>query len=248
VNAAWDVLGYTGSTDEDAGEADEQRNHTKEYFQMDFGSSGNAVQFCGLIGPISEVFSVSSDATITLKGTNILDFDTPEFSRSITHFDSGLYEFLDDAADTNYRYWRLEIVDRLNTSGPEGFIFSYLYLGTYLTIENRNVNSGFVKDWIDETTVQVSESGTEYFKIRPKYLAFRNSSMNFLDASDRRNIEQFFYDVGIYTPFFVAFDPLQNCTEDITELTKYVRFNGEPSFNHFRSNIYNVSFAVREAL
>jgi hypothetical protein len=248
TNAIWDTIGFTGSTNIDATTlqyADERRRHTSEYIQVDLGTNANSVGFIGLIGPKSRPLDISGDATITVKGTNILDWDTPEVSKSVTRYADGLYVFLDDIADTKYRYWRLEFEDQQNTSDIE---LSNFYLGTYLTLNNRNVNSGFTKSYVDPSDIQVSENGAEFFLSRDRYREISNGSMNYMDAADRRDFEQMIHDHGIHTPFFVSFDPLQNCTQDITELTGYYRFASDPIIIHFRSDIYSVGFNLKEAL
>lgn len=244
-NAVWDSLGFVGTTDQDASEADEQRNHTKEYIEIDLGTNANEVGFFGLLTPADTAFPISENATVELLVSNLQNWSLPARTITPTRNDFGMFAFLDDQ-DSRYRYWRLEITDRQNINGP-GFEFSNIYLGTYTTLANRNVNSGFVKNWIDPSDTFRAESGATYSNIRQRYLQLDSLTINYMDQSDRKKLEQLYYDFGRHKPFWISLDPLENCST-IEELTRYVYFNLDPSFSHFKSSVYSMSFSVRDAL
>lgn len=247
ANAVWDVIGYTGATDQDASEADQQRNHLKEYIEIDLGTNANDVGFFGLTSPSNTVFPISENATVRLLASNLANWDAPARTITLARNDFGLYQFLDSETDDgNYRYWRFEFEDRLNPSGP-GWEFSNIYLGTYTTIANRNVNTGFSKRWKDPSNVVRAESGATYANIRQRYLELNSLTINYMDQGDRKALEQLFYDFGLHKPFWISLDPLERCST-IDELTRYCYFSGEPQFNHFRNSVYSMAFAVRDAL
>lgn len=248
TNAAWSMLGYVLSVDTSAGTglaAGEQRNHTSEYADIDLGVA-QAVTFFSVLGPLGEVFSISTDATVRLYGNTTSDFTSPALTVTLTPDTHGIYHFLDDLEDTTYRYWRFEFSDKLNTIGPEGFKFGYLYLGDYTTIERRNVSSGFQKKLNDTSTKFVSESGALFFQSGFKFTTFETVEISYLEASDRQALEQAFYDLGVGTPFFVSFDPTLVVSSYGSELTRYVVFDSEPVFTHIKANIYSVRLSFRE--
>lgn len=245
TNAIWDAIGYTGVSDQDASEADEQRAHLKDYIEIDLGTNANSIGFFGLTSASNRVFPFSESATIQLLASNLANWSSPARTVTLDRNDFGIYQFLDDD-DSNYRYWRLEWVDRLNPNGAD-WDLSNIYLGTYTTIANRNVGYGFTKNWKDPSAIIRAESGATYANIRQRYLELNSLSIAYMDSSDRKLLEQLFYDFGLHKPFWIALDPLEECTT-IDELTRYCYFSQEPAFNHFLKNKYTMSFAVRDAL
>lgn len=249
TNACWDTLGYTGSIDKTAAAlpADESRVHTSDWIEIDLGNNANDIGFFGLVTPTNSVFPLSNSATITLMGSNVASWTSPAVSFSLSQNDAGLLKFLDPATgDMRYRFWRLEWTDRLNANGA-GWEFSSIYLGTYLTLGKRNVNSGFSRQHRDLSTALQTESGAVYNNIRQRYVELSALTINYADADDRLNLEQFFYDFGLHRPFWVSIDPTEAC-HTLEELTRYVYFSAEPSFNHFKTNIYSMNFSVRDAV
>ena len=250
TDAAWDMLGYTGSIDDDVGTgqaADEQRNHTSEWIRVDLGVASE-ITFVSLLGVLGEVYPLGDTATVTLKANTSMAFSSPALSVTLTPGTHGMSDFLDDEADTNYRYWQLEITDRLNTLGPTGFEFGHFYLGDYVTIESRNVASGFNKYQVDTSTAEESDSGALYAQAGFKYMKFESVEIGYMEASDRRALEQAFYDLGKYTPFYVSLDPTLLVSDDITELTRYVVFEDEPKFEHVKADVYSVRMSFREVM
>jgi len=251
-NAIWDTIGFIGSIDEIApDEADVARIHTSEYIEIDLGTSANQIGFIGAIGAMDELFSISNAAVVTIKGHNVLDdWATPAFSKVWEYNQAGIMQFLDDdvGTDTGYRYWRLEIVDRTNSLGPEGITFSHFHIGTYLTLNNRNVNTGFSKEIIDPSLEQTSEDGTQYFSRRTKYLSITGTSINYMDSGDREEMELLYQNFGKHKPLFVSLDPTLCISADISEMTRFMGFTEVPRFEHFRQNIYSMIFQMREAI
>lgn len=251
TNAIWDTLGYVGTADEvgTSFDADAPRNHTSEYLRLDFGYQA-PMEFFAFISPLDEIFSLTQNATLNLKADNIDDATnwlTPALDITLTPTELGVYKFFDEVT-SGYRYWRIEIVDKENPIGPNGFNFGHLYLGDYITLTERNVGTGFTKNIEDPSSSISSESGNLFFDKKMKYHTFSNLSMQFLPRADRLELEQFFFDYGTTKPFYISLDPSVAMSSDISELTKYVVFDGMPNITHFRSDIYNVQFSVRELI
>ena len=243
TNAMWDAIGYIGTTDttSDTFIADAQRNHTSEYVTFDLGYNA-PMEFFAVISPLSEVFSLSESASsIKLYANNLNDWTSPPLSITLTRTDNGIFRFMDDLSDSSYRFWRFEYVDRLNPSGPEGISFGHIYIGDYTTITSRNYASKFTKEYKDPTGVSESLSGARYFDTKTKYLEINGGKIQFMEAAQRRTLEQLFHDLGLSTPFYISLDPTVCNTATLDELTKYVYFSREPQFVHFKADIYSLT-------
>lgn len=249
TNAVWSTLGYLGSSDV-AGTswvADAQRNHTSEYITFDLTTNPEITAFC-LIGPLEKIFTISPTATLKLYANNINDFTAPALTTTLSRTDGGIFQFMDDIADSAYRYWKFELIDLDNPLGPEGFEISHVYLGDYTTLTNRNISRGFQKSFIDNSESLESESGALFFNEKIKYLTLDNMDMIQLSKEDRATLENVFNINGKHTPFYISVDPRLEISNSIDELTRYVIFNQDFKLNHIISDRFNLSFSVREVL
>jgi hypothetical protein len=244
------LLGFTGTSDV-AGTtwvADEQRNHTAERYVWDFGVSMTP-GFIGVIGPLSESFTVSDSATVTLKFNNMPDlWDAPDLSVTLVRTDDGIFDFLDSNTDITYRYACLEIVDRLNPFGPTGLKIGRIYLGDYVTFTTSNVAKGMDKSTIDNTEVSKTLSGVNYYNTRTKLRSYSSNEIQNPSAAERRIFEQMFEDLGIATSLFVSFDPYQNISTTTNEMSFYCNFTAAPKLTHVIRDYFNINFSVEEAL
>jgi hypothetical protein len=244
--AIWGDIGFITTTDlvGTSFEANEQRNHMYEFVRFDFGWNP-APSFFALIGPIDEQFGVSSIATVRIEASNLDNFDSPDLTITPVVDENGVMHF-SDGIDTAYRFWRIYIEDKLNPEGPTGLSIGYLYLGDYVTLTSRNVRSGFVKTLNDPSTRDSSDSGSIFFDRKTKYTELESLSIDFLEYDDKQNLEAMFERLGVYTPFFISLDPTLLISDTLPELTKYVVFDGSPTFTHIKTNTYSLNFKVRE--
>ena len=250
ANAVWDTIGWVATADEAVGSglsSDQPRAHTSEYAVFDLGYNA-LIEFIGVIGPLDQEFSISASATITLQANNLDQWDSPPFSQTLTRTPGGIFKFFDDLDDTDksYRFWRFEFEDKLNPN-PD-FQISYIYLGDYTTLENRNLNKGFTKTINDPSLTAQSESGVLYFDRKTKFASFKGTSISFLDKTQRDTLEQLFFDFGKTTPLFVSIDPTECFSNDLYDLTKYVVFDDSPKFKHITSDKFSMSFSLREVI
>lgn len=248
TNAAWDMLGYTGTNDITAAPfvADEQRNHTSEWFQCDLGVPQQAT-FGALISGIDEIFTLSATATVKVRANNIDFWVNPPVDISIPVGNISAMKMLDDDNTATYRFWRVEVIDRLNYIGPEGFKFAYFYVGDHVTISATNFAGGFTKELTDPSQLLQSENGALFFEKRPRFLTISNSQIQLLAGQEREDIEQLFYDLGTRAPFFISVDPGTEVTLSLEELTRFMIMTRPPTLDHVLRNYYNVSFDMREA-
>lgn len=252
TNASWDTLGYTTASDTAAsvaGVADEARSHTDEHITFDLGTAVSIQEF-HLIGPLSEVFSISSSATIQLMGNTSDAWTSPALTVTPVRDTGGIHHYLDTEAgtSTSYRYWRFRFVDRTNTVGSQGFKIGHIYLGDYNTVTTTNVSPGLKKGYDDPSADAESDSGVQFFKTRLKRRVFDDMRVGFIEASERRTLEAMFETLGISTPFYLCLDPLNEVSDNLSEVTIYGRFDREPSFGHIIRDLYSMSFVVKEAV
>lgn len=245
TDAAWSMLGYTGSSDDDLGTgqaADQQRNHTSERWSVDLGVARNAKAFF-VIGEADTDFCISSTATCVLKGSTVNDYDTASYSVALTRESTGIFKFFDQTL----RYWWFDFDDKLNPAGPQSFGLK-IYLGDYIAPTTRNLNLGFVRSLIDPSLMQESESGVLYARRRPKYWTISSNNIEWLSGDDRTELERCLREMGQATPFFVSLDPGAEISASLGEFTKYVVFDGTPSITHLKYNHYAINFAMREVV
>jgi len=249
TSAAWDTLGYKGATDISGSPftADEQRNHTSEFLQIDLGVQ-TEVGFFAAIGPLDEIFGLSAAGTLKVMGNNVNDWTSPGYTKTLTASAKGLIANFDDTVNTYYRFWRFEYIDRMNGLGPEGISIGHIYIGGYETITSSNVQRGLSRQIIDPSIKNDSESGKRYFDTRPRYEEFSDISIVNMTAADKDIVEQIGYDYGLRTPLFVSFDPALRISTDETEYTRFLYFINMPRVNHLFKDYYAMSMAFAEAL
>ena len=248
ANAAWDTLGYTGTTDISSSPfvADAQRNHTNEWVKCDLGVPQQAT-FVGIISGIDEVFSLSETAVVTVEANNIDYWESPPVSITIPVTDGGCLKFIDEDNTASYRFWRVTIVDRLNYLGPEGIKIAYIYLGDHVSMTTSNIATGFRKELVDPSNVLQSESGALFFETRPRYLSISNAQVQLLSGAEQRELEQLFYDLGKREPFFVSIDPSLAVSVNLDQLTRFMVMTNNPTLDHVLRDYYNINFEMREA-
>lgn len=247
TNAAWDMLGYTGSVDQTAATADEPRNHTSEWFTVDFGVARSPLAFV-LFCAADALFPIASTATVTLKGNNVNDFSSPAISRTLTADNLGIVHWLDDLSDTSYRYWKFEFQDRKNTVGPEGFGLNIGYLGDYVTPASTNIAGGFTRTPNDLSVVVKSVAGVPFVRKLPKPWSWDGFTVDYMSGNDRQLLEGLGASLGVATPFILALDPTVMVSAAASEFTKYVRFSQPPRSTHIRYDLHSFGFAVEEVL
>lgn len=248
TDAVWDTLGYVGTTDVStpAFVADEQRNHTSEWVQCDLGVPQQAT-FAAILSGIDELYTLSETAVVKCRANNIDYWESPPLDITIPILSNSSMKFIDEDNSATYRFWRLEITDRLNYLGPEGLKLAYMYVGDHTTITTSNIATGFSKELTDPTNLLQSESGALFFEVRPRYLTIQGAQIQLLSGSEQREIEQLFYDLGVRAPFFVSIDPGQAVSATLEELTRFVIMTRPPTLEHVIRNYYNISFEMREA-
>lgn len=246
--AIWDKLGFTLVVDQvgTSFTAQRQRNHDEEFLKVDMGAISQ-VDFIGVISPLGSVFPISKNAVIKIQANNMDDFTAPPLDITLTTLPGGIMRYFDDIADSNFRFWRFSYVDREDPEGPESVSLAQFYLGTFTTIENRNVVRGFGKELVDPSDTEESESGALYFDKKTTYIRMKSLAIQHLDRSDKDALNQMYFNLGKTTPFYISLDPKLELTDSLDELTKYVTFEGLET-QHVANDIFTMNFQVREAI
>lgn len=242
--AAWDTLGFVGTTDDSTPSfvSDESRIHSEEWIKIDIGVS-QEIGFVGIVAPISEAFGISETATVKIEGNSIDDFTAPPTSVSLQVSDLGAFAY----PDVSYRFWRLSIKDRQNPGGPSAIRIGYLSISSIVAVGNSSIATGFQAGYVDPSILLVSENGTRYHDLRQKYFTLTGEIQGTFGDS-RRDLEQFFYDYGTSEPFFMSIDAGLKVFENQGEVTKLVRFESQPSLQNVIRDIFNVSLSVSEVV
>lgn len=253
TDAIWDTIGFVGTTNK-AGvapstfESDEQRNHTDEWVMLDYGVAFTA-SCMSLISLIDQQFPLSTNATIKIQGNGINLWTAPSLDITATRTDRGVFNFFDDLTEASrtFRYWRIQIIDKLNPLGPEGFRFSRAYIGDHSTT-NTNVASGFTKPVVDPSSTQRSESGAGFFEEKIKYQRIQSANYQVIAESDRVYLEQLYQDFGKTVPLFVSVDPQAKVSTDLSEFTYYGNFDADPTPRNLFRDKWQWTFSFREAV
>lgn len=247
-SSVWSTLGFTTSTDlvGTSFTADQQRNHTSEFVQWDLGYAAPC-GFFAVIGPLQSAFSISSSATIKIQANNFNLFTAPPLDVTLTKYDGGIFKFL-DSLDYNYRYWKFSIIDYGNTGGPQGISIGHLYLGSYQTFTTRMVDYGYDKTNMDPSVITRSESGVKYYSAKTKYSKFTGLNMNILTRANKDVLESIYQIKGTSVPFYISMDPLNQYTDNLDELTRYVTFSKDPSFKHIQKDQFTASLEFEECI
>lgn len=251
TDALWDDIGYTLTVDTvgTSFKAQEQRNHTDEWYQLDAGAAVAQSAFM-VVGLIDEVFNLSTNAVIKLQASNVDIWTAPPLDLTITRSDRGLFNFFDDLDEVTrtYRYWRFFFQDKLNPRGPEGLSFGHMYIGDFLTTDSTNMAGGFGKTQVDPSVRSLSDSGAAFFDTKTKYHSISAVSYQVIFENDRLNLEQLYNDFGKDRPLFVAIDPKLEVSPTLDELTYYANFDGDVRITHLFRDKYSVRLVLREAV
>lgn len=248
TNAIWDTIGFTTSTDltGTSFSGDASRIHTSEIFDFDFRYT-NQVDFIAILPAADEYLDFSDSVTITLKASNITGaWSSPAFNTTLTFNAKGIVKYLDTTATQNYRFWRLEIIDKQNANGPN-LSMNYIYLGPYDTVETININRPYRINYSDPSTASTTISGAKYFFERNRLQNFSNITFPFLEGTDYDTIKAFTDKVGRTKRFLIAIDPLE-CVSDLIDLTALVRMDNEAEYTNNGAGRYQMTMNVGEVV
>lgn len=243
TNAIWDTLGYLSTTDQTgtAFTADERRYNTGEWILVDNGVP-QIPHFACLIPEAETVFSAPT-ATIRFQGNNTLNWTAPVYDQAMEVSSKGAFHCPDEDS-VPCRYWRIFIDDVKNSA----ISVSKCYIGDSFIPQNTNISQGFSIGFEDPSIRLQSESGQLYMDRRTRQTVISSLQVQLAKDTDRYEIEQLLYDLGIGRPFFLVIDPKVQVSSAISDMTYYVYVDQSPNFQHVFRGYYNMSIQLREAV
>lgn len=216
---------------------------TDQWITVDLGASLE-VGFVALTGPLGQPFGISHGATCKIQMSNLDQWASPPVDLTLPVTDRGAARFMDDQADSTYRYVRFSYSDPGNAIAS----FSHVYVGPYDTLTVSNVGRGFQKTTIDPSVEQVADDGARFYRSKPKYDLLENINMIYVKAADRRALESLVSRMGKSRPFYVSLDPTLLISTGLDEFTRWVQFAQEPVFVHEIADRFSmVGLSFREA-
>lgn len=242
------ILGFS-SDEDDTGAltytADALTIHTSEWITWDFGISTLPNAFA-LIGGRNSPIKISPSATITLSANETNVWTDPTASLSITYDDEVMYSVSSTGLWSEaLRYARLEITDTDNT---EGYVeLGALYLGDFFDPSRGRVQFPFNSVYVDNSVTSFSEGGQTFSDIREKTEVFTIRWFG-LTTAERELINTLWLSFGTSQPFFVQFDPEAAFFTTVNKSIRYVKFQGEPTYELVSPGNFSCRMVLREEL
>lgn len=254
TNAVWDTIGFIHPADISGTSinADDLRIHSSEFAVFDFGYPAD-ISFFAMIPPADRTLGLTDGATVKLQANNVDDFTASiPYEQTATVTPNGVFLFLDTSTNDDdlpsFRFWRIEIIDRTNALGSDFLNIGNIYLGSFTTVQARNIQSGFSKELRDPTLKSQSDSGVLFFDERTKFREYTGLEMLYMDSADRLEFENLINSVGVSQPFYLALDPTLLVSSSTDELVIYGVFTEMPSLTNVKKDVYSISMNVREVL
>ena len=175
--------------------------HTEESVTIDLKTSESIDSIAILFDP-NDGCNFSNSAVITLQASQTQNWTNPALSQVLSldlNFNSITHFF---AASSEYRYWRLKIVDPSNANLYVELPLIYLSLATQLT---QQPEIGISSSLVDQTNVQVNEYGNTYSDIYPIRKSFGFNYAH-LSESDIQTMQLIYDKVGSFAPICVSLD------------------------------------------
>jgi hypothetical protein len=248
TTAAWDTLGFSQIVDVSGTTgviAAEGRNHWPyEEITIDFGYQA-PIGFLAMISDLAEELKIPEGATITLLGNTVNSFVAPPLNVTIPWYTTGAFRFLDDQTDDAWRYVKIRI-----TCPSGGFIpqIGYLYVGDYSNFDSKNIGTGFDWTYEDASELSAADAGQVYGNSRTAIRVLDSLTVGLARPEHGAFLKRIYKLKGLVTPFFVALDPTSYLSDTDDEYLAYVRFTAPPRGQHIIRNIFELQFAIREAL
>ena len=243
----WDMIGFVYVTDttylsSTVYYANRIRRNTGFELKYDLGGSADC-SFFALLGERNKTFSLTSQAIVNLRLSNIDDYASSEININVTPTIDGCFTFIDSLNPLPYyRYVWITIIDRENPS--ENVIFSQLFLGGYVAWYNRTINNGFGIQYTDRSLRVESVSGALFFEKYPKYPYITGLTLAYLRKDQLDLLQQTWFDLGKSQHFYLSLDS-GHLNGDLSQLTWYGVFDSDPQINNVAPRYYNASFTFR---
>lgn len=242
------ILGFN-TTEEDTGAlsyvADSLKIHTGEWITWDFGISTQPKAFF-LIGDRNSPIKITPSSTIKLQANETNIWSSPTEDNTLTYDDTLISSVNTSGLWTNgaLRYARLDFED---TDNAAGYVqIGSLYLGDLFTPTRGRVQYPFTGAYVDRSITSFSEGGQSFSDIREKTEVFTITWFG-LTIADREEIDTLWDTLGKSNPFFIQFDSESAFSTDV-EMTRYVKFQQEPTYDLVSPTNFACRMILREEL
>ena len=142
--------------------------------------------------------NITDSATVKLKGSNSLNFDSPDYEIDLEVKESICLNITEES----YSGWRVEIDDPTNT---DNYIrIQEMFMGSCQEFAHFNIGYSVSRKPLSITST--TRGGVKY-GIKQGFLESWDLSFSALDLTEKETVESIFIDVDITTPFwFVPFE------------------------------------------
>lgn len=241
------ILGFDDSADATGAlsyTADVLKINTEEFILWDMGIASKPSAFM-MIGPRNRPFKLSPSGVFKLQGNHTNNFSSPAYSITLDYNDEVIGEISEDSLHTEgLRYWRVQFVDQ----NPNGYVeIGSFFLGQYFSPERGRVQFPFQSQFIDRSTVVVSEGGQIYSDVYEQSQGFSIEWLG-LEKEDIEEITRIFRNYGKSFPIFVSFDTAEAFSTEFERMLKLAYFTAEPTYQLISPNNFTCSMQFREAL
>lgn len=246
-----DVLGFDDAATDTGAltyTADYLRIHTDEWLEFDFGISTDCDAVI-LTGSRNAPLKLSNGSTIKIQANETSNWTTPSYTATLTYDDFLIYKIRGDSetglAGSQYRYWRLQIVDREN---PYGYVeLGAFFLGNFYTPTRGQPQFPLNSTLVDRSTTVFSEGGQTFSDIREQTREF-SVTYQFLSLAEAEAMLAIYEDFGTAVPLFIVLDPDTIFTSTVNRSIIYAKFASQPQLNFTNVNNYTMTIQLREEL
>ena len=242
-----EILGFDTATDSTGSlsyTADALRINTSEWILWDMGIASNPTAFM-MCDQRNRALKLSPNGSFFIEGNESNNFTSPSFSQELTYDDEIIGLINDSGLHTqSLRYWRVRFEDQ----NPYGYIqIGAFFLGTAFEPTRGRLSFPLQSQYEDRSVTVTSEGGQVFSDIYEQSQTYTLKWIG-LQKEDKEDINQIFNDYGTSSPFFISLDTDSVYSTSKNRMYKFVRFQGEPSWEIVTPNNFNCSMVLREDL
>lgn len=235
-----DTIGFTADLSSALTYSSVLRIHTEEGVVFDL-QTAEQVDSIVLLFPKSDGIRLTTSAVVTLQASATNVWTSPGFETTLTIDEDYEKAVKVLAAAEEYRYWRLKIVDPLNSLGFVEIGQLVFQKGVDL---GRAPEIGFSRNFADTSQSTFAASGHKHTDIYPTRETL-NFSFNILKYLEVQTLHKIFRRVGTHQRICVILDSEEDLFQ-IEDMTLYGTFAESFDTAHVFQNRFNVPLQVIE--
>lgn len=175
--------------------------HTEESVVFDLMTAEEIDSVAVLFSPLDGI-KLTREAVVTIQGSATNHWDSPGISQALTYDETYGHMTHFFATASEYRYWRLKIVDAENPDLYVEIPKVFLSKATQLT---QGPDIGFTVDKTMGNASVRTSYGVKYTDIYPRLSAY-GFTLNALDSADVETLDLMHERVGDHFPVFISLD------------------------------------------